>query len=71
MNSKPERDDSTSKSPTLSIDYRSGSVVMQLDSARWAGILPMCEADRSQISTSSAVLVLTRVPSERLLEPAA
>lgn len=38
--------------PTLSIDFRSGNVVMLLDSGEaWIAQLPLNSADRSQINT--------------------
>lgn len=40
------------KPPTLSIDFRSGSVVMLLDSGEaWAAPLTLNSVDRSQINT--------------------
>jgi len=45
------------KPPTLWIDFRSGNVVMLLDSGeRWIAPLPLNSADRSQINTSQVAI---------------
>lgn len=42
--------------PTLSIDFRSGNVVMQLGTEKWRASLPMSMADCSQINTSGGLV---------------
>lgn len=63
-NSEP----SASKSPILSIDWRSGSVVMQLGPDRWhATVLP--EAERTKLSCSSWTGLLEKLPSDASSQP--
>lgn len=66
MNSKPDPAVSLSKSPILSIDYRSGSVEMQLGKEVWVGRLPMSSADMSQINTPRGTVLLEAKPSSEL-----
>jgi hypothetical protein len=51
---------SNSNSPTLSIDFRSGSVVMRLGLDEWTGQLPMSSADCSQINTPGGMVELQK-----------
>lgn len=51
-------------SATLQIDFRSGSVEMQLGNERWRGRLPMTAADCSQINTAGGVTLLEKISSE-------
>ncbi len=65
--SNPSSEPSNSKSATLSIDFRSGNVVMQLANGEWLeGTLPISSPDRSQINTASCLVHLQRADFERL-----
>lgn len=57
----------SSSSPILSIDFRSGSVEMQLGNVVYRGELPMNSADRSQCNTASGLCRLEKINSEQLL----
>lgn len=62
--SNPKSDPSNLSLPTLWIDYRSGSVAMQLGNGEtFQGTLPMSAADRSQINTAMGVVTLERTDS--------
>ena len=61
----PGNEPSNSSLPTLSIDFRSGSVVMQHGSHVWHGTLPLTSADMSQINTPSLVCQLQKPISEK------
>jgi hypothetical protein len=50
-------------SPTLQIDFRSGSVVMRLGSEVWYGPLNLNPADMSQVSTVFSEVTLEKLPS--------
>lgn len=62
MDSNPSSETTTSSSPILLIDYRSGNVEMHLGPDQWHGELPMSKADCSQINTAQGVTVLVPGP---------
>lgn len=56
-------DQSNSSSPTLQIDFRSGSVVMRHANEVWYGPLNLNPADMSQVSTVYSETTLEKLPS--------
>lgn len=66
MTSLQSNDPLSLSSPTLLIDFRSGSVVMRLGLERWWGELPMSKADCSQINTPGGLVTLEKLPSVSL-----
>lgn len=70
MKSPPDNDPLNSNLPILSIDWRSGSVVMHHALERWQGHLPMTAADCSQINTARGTCQLEKIDSELSLDPA-
>lgn len=56
MTSEANSVDASLSLPTLLIDFRSGSVVMQLGTAKYQAELPMSKADCSQINTASGTV---------------
>lgn len=63
MPSNRSSDHSSSSSPTLQIDFRSGSVVMRHGSEVWYGPLNLNPADMSQVSTVYSETTLEKLPS--------
>jgi len=59
----PTSEPSSSNSPMLWIDFRSGNVEMHLGPDLWHGQLPMSKADCSQINTARGVSVLQPGPT--------
>ena len=68
QSSNQRSEPSSLRSPILSIDFRSGSVEMQLGRDVYRGMLPMTSADRSQINTASGVVLLEKIDSALLQE---
>lgn len=62
MESNPSSEPTSSSSPMLLIDFRSGSVEMLLGLDRWHGELPISRADCSQINTAQGVTILQPGP---------
>lgn len=59
MSLNPESEPSASTSMILSIDFRSGSVVMRRGSEVWRGENLLNPAERTQLATSSVTVELT------------
>lgn len=64
MRSQPSNEQSTLSSPTLTIDFRLGSVVMRHGLDVWYGSLPMSKADSSQINTAGGQVKLEKLRSD-------
>jgi len=62
MASNPSSEPTSSSSPMLLIDFRSGSVEMLLGLDRWHAEMPMSKADCSQINTAQGIVILVPGP---------
>jgi len=68
MNSNPKSEPSESKSPILSIDYRSGSAVMQLGNGERWGAMILNPVEATKLSCSSWTGPLEKLPSALALQ---